>query len=378
MVLNEAIKHYMTNLDQQGLLRKRRLQDTNRIAFDSNDYLSLAQDKTVAGFYQTGYTKYPVGSTGSMLLNGYHANHKATEEAFANWLGVDECLLFPTGYAANLALCALLGQLKAHCLIDKAVHASIYDGLRLAEVSFVRYQHNNLIDLQKKLAVATEASALVTEGIFSMSGQIAPLSAIVTLCQPQKRVCLVDEAHSLGVLGNEGKGAVDAEGLNQETVPLRMVAFGKAFASQGALIAGQSSWIQALLQVSRSLIYSTAMSPALSYGLVKTLDVVAGAEDRRAKLKQLVSHFKTLSLSSPFNWAPSHSPIQQLRLGCPHLAQRFALELDQAGFSCSAIRRPTVSSKESGLRIIINAQHEPEQINQLFMALNTIYDRTPH
>ncbi|MGC1182526.1 aminotransferase class I/II-fold pyridoxal phosphate-dependent enzyme, partial [Legionella sp.] len=179
MFLNKKIKNYTSQLRQQGLLRRRSLSDDSQlIHFDSNDYLSLAEHNCISAAYQQGYAVYPAGSGASMLLSGYHKNHRAVEQAFADLLAVDECILFTSGYAANLAVTALLGELQAHCFIDKAVHASIYDGLTLAQIKYTRYCHNDLDDLKHKLITHSANSALITEGIFSMSGQIAPLTTI--------------------------------------------------------------------------------------------------------------------------------------------------------------------------------------------------------
>ncbi|USQ12688.1 aminotransferase class I/II-fold pyridoxal phosphate-dependent enzyme [Legionella lytica] len=379
MSLNEKMTSYTSQLKEQGLLRKRTVfksDNSSLIHFDSNDYLSLATDKRISAAYQQGYSCYPSGSGASMLLSGYHENHRALEQAFAKLLAVDECLLFSSGYAANLAMTALLGRLKAHCFVDKELHASAYDGLALSQVSFTRYFHNDLADLTRKLPQNATNSALITEGIFSMSGQIAPLSSISALCAANQTELLVDEAHSFGVIGEQGRGAVAYHGLTQNEVPLRVIPFGKSFASQGALIAGAHDWIAALLQAGRSLIYSTAISPALSYGLLTTLDVVVAADERRLKLKRLVNLFREHIQSSPFDWADSSTPIQQLRLGCPHLALRYSQELKKQGISCLAIRKPTVGKKETGLRIILNYEHTPEQINSLFNKLNVIYEHT--
>lgn len=375
MSLRGRVQEYTRQLEQKGLLRTRRMMDSYNsplIHFDSNDYLSLNQDKRIAQAYQHGYALYPVGSGASMVLSGYHPNHHALERAFAELLGVDDCILFSSGYAANLAVCALLGSINAHCLIDKCVHASIYDGLALSQVNFTRYRHNDMSDLSNKFNSIQEPAALLTEGVFSMSGQVAPLSIISSLC----KTVIVDEAHSFGVLGSQGKGAVDYQGLSQNEIPLRIIAFGKAFAAQGALVAGQKEWINGLLQAGRSAIYSTGISPALSYGLLKTLDIIVDAQDRRNKLDSLITLFKEEIKKSPLNWINTETPIQQLLLGCPYKAQYYEQELKKMGFSCSAIRTPTVTLKCTGLRIIINYRHEPEQIHQLFKQLHCIHERT--
>lgn len=381
MSLNEKIKNYTEQLSKQSLLRSRSVfksENSPLVHFDSNDYLSLTRNKLISGAYQRGFAAYPSGSGASMLLSGYHPNHRAVEQAFANFLAVDECLLVSSGYAANLAVTALLGRLKAHCFIDKESHASIYDGLALSQVGFTRYFHNDMMDLAGKLLPHTGNAALITEGVFSMSGQIAPLSAISALCRTYQNELLVDEAHSFGVLGEQGKGATAYYELTQQEVPLRVIPLGKAFAAQGAIIAGQRVWIDALLQAGRSLIYSTAISPALSYGLLTTLDVLIAADDRRLKLMQLVNLFREQIQNSPLNWADSCTPIQQLRLGCPRLALYYAQELKKQGISCLPVRKPTVSKKETGLRIILNYDHTPEKIYNLFNKLTIIYDHTPY
>jgi 8-amino-7-oxononanoate synthase len=378
MALSEHMKNYTHQLKQQGLLRSRQVLDPAYTQFDSNDYLSLTHDKRISQAYEHGYKCYPSGSGGSMLLSGYHANHQDLEQAFANLLAVDECVLLSSGYAANLAITALLGKVQAHCIIDKKIHASIYDGLSLSQVPYSRFIHNNLEALEKVIINNSSNSVVLTEGIFSMSGQIAPLSNMAALCHSHQVDLVVDEAHSFGVLGEQGKGTVDFHHLTQEDVPLRVIPFGKAFAAQGALVAGKKEWVDALLQAGRSIIYSTSISPALSYGLLKTLDVVVGADDRRKHLRLLIELFNQHIKSSPLDWSSSETPIQQLLLGCPQRALYYADELKKNGFSCSAIRAPTVNTQSTGLRIILNYCHTPEKIQQLFNQLHLINEHTSH
>lgn len=378
MSLDGAIETYLLEVRQKGLLRTRDVAVVSKNRFDSNDYLSLSQEVALAQAYQQGFQNAPCGSGGSMLINGYHKAHKRVEEAFAQWLGVDKCVLFSSGFSANLAVTALLGKLKASCLIDKAVHASLYDGLALSKVTFSRYNHLDLAHLAHQLKTNPSTNALITEGIFSMGGQKTPLSEVYSLCQAQKVSLLVDEAHSIGVIGHEGKGTVEAHGLTQLEVPLRVIPLGKAFAAQGAIVAGQERWITGLLQAGRSLIYSTAVSPALAEGLLKSLELVAAADDRRAKLTSLISHFNVSIRHSPLQWGHSMTPIQQLQLGCPNLALYYADALKKQGIFCAAIRQPTVTKKDSGLRIVLNYNHEPEQITQLLETIHRIYEHTPH
>jgi 8-amino-7-oxononanoate synthase len=377
MDLHSSIQEYTNQLAQKGLIRMRspRVSDSfGLIHFDSNDYLSLSDDKQLADAYCDGYRHYPSGSGASMMLSGYHSIHEELERAFAEQLEVDECVIVSSGYAANLAVTALLGAIKAHCYIDKSLHASLYDGFSLSNVHYTRYKHNDLFDLSAKLHKASAHSAVLTEGIFSMSGQIADLMEISSLCGKSNIPLIVDEAHSFGVLGVHGKGLVSACNLSQKEIPLRIIPLGKACAGQGALIAGQSDWIRGVLQAARSIIYSTAISPAQCYGLLKTLNIVLNSDDKRRYLQNLVDFFKEQIQGSSLDWATSSTPIQQVRLGCPHKAMHYAQELRKRGFSCSAIRAPTVPPMYTGLRVVLNYRHSQEQIQELFYHMHQIYE----
>jgi len=379
MSLINAVKAYTYDLEQRGLLRTRRLVDPGNetmIYFDKNDYLSLSENPQIKEAYQKAYELFACGSGASMLAGGYHPNHYALERAFSQFLCIDECILFSSGYAANLAITALLGKIKAYCFIDKNIHASVYDGLALSQVNYSRFKHNNLADLALKVSNNLPNQVVLTEGIFSMGGKIAPLLQMYSLCQQTQSTLLIDEAHSFGVLGRQGAGAADHFGLTQKEIPLRVIPLGKACAGQGAVVAGNEEWIQALLQAGRSVIYSTAISPALSYGLLKALDILINADDRRLKLMDLIAFFRGHINNSPLQWADSDSAIQQLHLGCPHLALYYATELKKRGLSCAALRAPTVTTKTTGLRIVLNYNHQQEHIEKLFRTLNEIYDYT--
>lgn len=379
MALSHKVIRYIEKLRYKGLLRQRELRPSTcrtMVYFDSNDYLSLINDSRVLAAYQMAYKKLPNGSGASMVLSGYHPQHQLLERTFAELLGVEDCLLFSSGYAANLAISSLLGKIDADCIIDKNCHASIYDGLSLAGLRYQRYRHNDMDHLGRLLTEATGDVAVITEGIFSMSGQQAPLRKLKELSSITNFDLIVDEAHSFGVIGRQGRGATDHHQLGQADVPLRIIPLGKACAAQGAIVAGNKQWIEALLQAGRSFIYSTALSPALCYGIIKTLEIVIASDNRRVKLSQLIAFFNEIRRSSPLNWVESDTCIQQLRLGCPKKALFYADQLKKQGIHCSAIRVPTVNHLSSGLRVIINYNHTEEQINTLFNTLHSIYDNT--
>jgi 8-amino-7-oxononanoate synthase len=370
--LTDQFKQHAVSLLRQGLYRQRQVTEAHDkfINFSSNDYLSLASDPHLKKAYQHGFERYPTGSGGSMMVCGYHPTHKALEQAFAEALKVDDCVLFTSGFAANLSVTALLARFDAHIFIDKMVHASIYDGLQLSGANFSRYLHNNLVDLQAKIKDAPNHSVLMTEGVFSMSGQCAPLTELALLGREKTQGLIIDEAHSFGLLGHQGLGAVVEHQLTQNDVPLRIIPLGKAYAASGAIVAGQGVWIDALLQSARPQIYSTAISPAYAYGLLETLERVRGADQRRVKLGELVSYFRDAIKSSPLKWRDSSTLIQQLQLGCPEQALHFAERLREQSIICLPMRQPTVSRQDTGLRVILNYNHEPEHIDALFKCLH--------
>lgn len=366
-----AVTHYLLQAQQMGLQRQRCPIDSKLINFSSNDYLSLSEDKRIQAAFQKGFANYPSCSGGAMVICGYHAIHQELEQAFAQSLGVDDALLFSSGYAANLGVISMLTYFKSHFFIDKSVHASIYDGLKLSAASYERFLHNDINDLAKKLAYLPLNPLVVTEGVFSMSGQIAPLKQMAKICNSNKARLVVDEAHAFGLLGKEGLGAVQLHGLTQAQVPLRVIPLGKAFAFQCAVVCGRGEWIDALLNLARSSFYSTAPSPALAYGLLETLTIVKEAEERRQKLFQLVNYFQNTTKNSPLNWQFSQTPVQRLQLGCPHKALSCTQFLRSKGILCQAVREPTVCKKETGLRIILNYHHEKIHIDNLFNLLHS-------
>ena len=370
--MDQLIAEKIAALQEKGLYRERVLSPLSvatSLNFCSNDYLSLTTEPRLKEAYQEGFASYPCGSGGSALISGYHPVHQQLEQTISHALDVDDAIIFSSGYAANLAIISLLASLKIHLVIDKSLHASMYDGLKLADAQYRRYRHHDLADLAVQLGRASHPVMVLTEGLFSMSGQIAALADIMALCRPSATQCIVDEAHSFGILGPQGLGLVSACRLGQDEIPLRLITFGKALAGQGAVVAGKKEWIDALLQQARSYIYSTALSPALAFGMITAFDLMLSADDRRQKLNELVRYFQKKCKNSQLTWRHSYSPIQQLQLGCPHLAKQLADSLLTQGIFCQAIRQPTVSRHETGLRVVLNYSHSEEDIDRLFKIL---------
>lgn len=369
-MLNEDLNNYLNAIKKKGLYRKRKIIKGDKpIIFNSNDYLGMSRAPDIKSAYIQGAKRCSVGSLGSMYMCGYHQRHQVVEEAFSRVLKVERSMLFTSGYMANLAITMLLGQMPWQVFIDKQIHASIYDGLKISGLRFSRFLHNNVQDLEKKISSFDNKKIILTESLFSMSGQKAPLESFATVGEYHNAGLIVDEAHAFGVFGEQGLGLTFKQERLLRQMPLRVISLGKAFASSGAIIAGDALWIESLEQCARSLIYSTAISPATAYGLEYTLDKICQAGKARQKLKRLVYHFNCKRKESAFHWQESQSQIQRLYLGCSHKAIQLSQYLYSKGVICSAVRPPTVALKESGLRIVLRADHSVEDIDAFFEAI---------
>lgn len=367
-MMEQTIARLLQQKTDNALLRQVTCLNDYVSNFSSNDYLGLSQDWRNKAAFQHAYAHYPTGSGGSMTVSGYHQAHQQLEHAFCEKLNTEAALLFSSGYAANLALISFLVSTQNHVLIDRSCHASFYDGIRLAQAPYTRFFHQNLLHLQQKLANIPTQKAIITEGIFSMSGQQTDIKQMNAIAKQYHSFCILDEAHSFGVIGKNGMG------IANEDNPLRVIPFGKAMASQGALITGKREWINCLLQFARSNIYSTAISPAHAKGLISSLQLVYDCEEKRSCLQGLITYFRQKIDQSPHNWRDSHTPIQQLQLACPRKALHYATTLLDRGIVCLPMRQPTVSHKETGLRIVLNAQHDANEIDMLFKIIDSLYE----
>ncbi len=362
-MLKPKLKAYVKKIESAHLKRVPRHIPRNHLNFSSNDYLGLATLPDIQAAYQAGFKQFPAGSTGSMLVSGYHEAHEALEYAFTNALEVDAARLFPSGYAANLSIMQLLATLNIYALIDKQVHASIYDGLRLSGGNYTRYHNTPKPNIPDAI--------VLTEGIFSMRGNIPNLTSLA-----KNYPLIVDEAHSFGVLGPNGLGSVVAHALTQNEVPLRMIPFGKALGAVGAIVVGDKDWITALTQTARPFIYSTAMSPAMAYGLRHALHYLQAADTARQTLQQNISVFKQQIKNSPLTWTDTDSPIQQLKLGSPQLANQYSEYLVTHHILCMPMREPTVKRTETGLRIVLTHSHTSDNIHYLFEHLHQCHHQS--
>jgi 8-amino-7-oxononanoate synthase len=342
------------------------------VAFCSNDYLGLAGHPRIVDAFCAAARRWGVGSGASHLVSGHDAEHHALEEELAEFVGRPRALLFSTGYMANLAVGSVLAGRGDHVLEDRLNHASLLDAGLASGARFARYAHGDVAALRKKLARidGTTAQALVlTDGVFSMDGDVAPLPEIADACRASHAQLLVDDAHGFGVLGATGAGAVEEAGLGLDDVPILMCTLGKAAGTFGAFVAGSTVLVESLLQQARTYIYTTATPPAVAAATREALRVMRDEPARRERVLAHVSRFRAGLQQLGLQPLPSRTPIQPLRVGDEKAALRASTALFERGFWVPAIRPPTVPAGTSRLRCTLSASHTTAQVDALLEAL---------
>lgn len=335
------------------------------IDFASNDYLGLHKHPRVIERLVGAAQRYGFGSGASPLVTGYSAAHQEVEQAFAQWLGVERALLFGSGYAANIGVFAALCQRHEVIFSDKLSHASILDGILLSRAKHIRFQHNNMTHVAQ-LAESNPPDWIVTESIFSMEGDIAPIPALVALAKHYGAGLIIDDAHGIGVLGNTGQGIKEHCALSPEDYTCLMMPLGKAFNAMGAMVAGSQEVIEAILQFSRSYCYSTAIPPLVCVGILAALDVMIEEPWRHQRLQENIEFFMKYATHQGLTMvATDRTPIQSVMVvGNENVLSVQATLLSQ-GFYTAAIRSPTVPAGTERLRLSIHAHHTEQQLMQL-------------
>ncbi|MDH5391927.1 MAG: 8-amino-7-oxononanoate synthase [Gammaproteobacteria bacterium] len=381
------MKSFKAQLEQKkaaGLYRQRRItqgpQSTQLmvdgkkvINFCSNNYLGLANHPAINEAFKKGIDRYGSGSGAAHLINGHSAAHHALEEELAEFTGYARCLLFSTGYMANLGVVqAMLGRGDV-VLQDRLNHASLLDAALLSGARFSRYAHAS-VEAARILLLknAQQHSMLLTDGVFSMDGDIAPLPELAHACQQYDSYLMLDDAHGMGVLGENGRGCMEHFDLDASAVPVLMGTLGKAFGTAGAFVAADEEIIEYLIQHARTYIYTTAMPAALAEATRASLKLVQTESWRRDKLKQLIKTFRQAVSEMGYELMDSETPIQPLVIGDSHQAMKISQQLLDQGIHVGAIRPPTVEEGSARLRITFNAEHSFEQLQQLVNALQEI------
>lgn len=358
-------------VNQQGCGRHLVQDGIRYLNFSSNDYLGISQHAEVITAWQQGAEIYGVGSGGSGHVTGYNETHQQFEQQLADWLGFPRALLFISGFAANQAVIAALAEKTDRIIADKLSHASLLEAAMNSPAQLRRFAHNDVRSLQTLLTQQTDGEQLViTEGVFSMDGDISPLAEIAQATRRVGGLLMIDDAHGIGVIGEEGRGSCYQQQIQPD---LLVVTFGKAFGVSGAAVLCSEPMANFLLQFARHLIYSTAMPPAQAYALTAALDVVRRNESRREQLHANIAHFRKGAEQLPLKLMASQTAIQPLIVGENQAAVNLAATLREQGFWLTAIRPPTVPAGTARLRVTVTASHTAEDIDSLLEAL---YDAT--
>ncbi len=341
------------------------------INFSSNDYLGLSQDPDLAAAAARGADEFGVGSGASALVTGYQNVHEALERELADFLERDRVLLCSSGYQANLAVLGSLSSRQDTIVQDKLCHASLIDGAKLSGANLHRYPHSDIEGLNRQLQRPSEHNTMVvTDGVFSMDGDTAPLKQISRLCEATGAWLMVDDAHGIGVTGPSGKGSVAALGLSQNQVPILVGTLGKAFGCAGAFVAGSEALIEHIVNEGRTYLFTTAMSPAIVEAAREALRKIEKEEWRRSALNERIAQFQSGAKERSIPVLESESPIQPLMVGCAETAMHLSEELALRGFLVAAIRPPTVPTGSSRLRVTLSATHTQEQVELLLEAIS--------
>ncbi len=370
---------FLVQRQQQHLYRSRAVSDSAQgplivrdgrqlLNFCSNDYLGLAAHPLVREAMHKGIDQYGVGAGAAHLVNGHSRAHHLLEQELAEFTGRSRALLFSTGYMANLGVATALMQRGDHILADRNNHASILDAALLSGARLIRYDHNNADHAAQRLQGLRAAETLImTDGVFSMDGDIAPLMELASLAQQQQAWLMVDDAHGFGVLGEQGVGTLDHYGLSPQQVPILMGTLGKALGGAGAFVAGSDELIETLIQTARSYIYTTASPPAVAEAVRAALRLVQAEPERRSQLHKLIRYFRAGAAERKLPLAESITPIQPLRVANSEMALQLTAELLKHDIQITAMRPPTVS--EACLRITLSAAHTENQLDRLLDTL---------
>lgn len=351
--MDQRLSMELQKRENEGTLRSLSLFN-NLIDFYSNDYLGMAK--------MSFGPASSAGSTGSRLISGNCAAAEDCEFALAKFFTSESALIFNSGYDANVGLFSAVPQKGDTVLYDEFIHASIRDGVRLSFASNFSFRHNDILDLSSKISRAKGTIYVVVESLYSMNGDIAPLGKIHTICKEYGAFLIIDEAHSCGIFGENGKGIADGL-MDNSAVFARIVTFGKAYGYHGAAVLGTKELTKYLMNFARSFIYTTAL-PEESYKQISSrfnYDSIALLQQKlQVNVKVFRAHFSSNSLNSEIN-----SPIQIIRIGNVSKTKELAARIINKGFAVKPIYSPTVANGHEGLRICLHSFNEQQDIIKL-------------
>lgn len=347
------------------------------LAFCSNDYLGLANHPEVIDAFTRGARQWGVGGGASHLVVGHSEPHHQLEEALARFTGRPRALLMSSGYMANIgAVTALVGKGDT-VLQDRLNHASLLDAGLLSGARFSRYLHNDPASLATRLEKAVGNTLVVTDGIFSMDGDLADLPALCATARAKDAWVMVDDAHGFGCLGKSGGGIVEHFGLSMEDVPVLIGTLGKGFGTAGAFIAGSEELIETLIQFARPYIYTTSQPPAVACATLASLQLLRDEYWRREQLQRLIALFRAGIKDLGLELMDSPSPIQPILVGSSARALALSAALREQGILVTAIRPPTVPQGTARLRVTLCAAHSEDDVEKLIAALKQALAKLP-
>lgn len=376
----QRIADQLAEIGRRGLIRRRIVRESAQgarisvdgrelLTFCSNDYLGLANDPRIVEAVIAAAKRYGIGEGASHLLTGHSVVHERLEGKLAEFVGTLRALLFSTGYQANIGTITALAGAEDAVFSDTLNHASLIDGARLSRAQIVRYPHADVAFLGEAMARSrAQTKVVVTDGVFSMDGDIAPLPAILDLCERHDALLMVDDAHGFGVVGPDGRGTVNYFGLRSPRI-VYVGTLGKAAGVSGAFVAGAADVVETVMQRARTYIYTTA-SPALLAAAVETsLQLIRDEAWRRERLRRLLGLLKQQLQSAQIPLKDSDTPIQPLIVGGNREALAASAALRERGILVPAIRPPTVPEGTARLRISLSAAHREEDVLRLAAAL---------
>ncbi len=384
--LLEGLQQKLHELEAQHLIRQRRIVSTphapsmtvdgrTMLAFCSNDYLGLAGDPRIAQALAEGASRYGAGSGASHLISGHSQAHALLEQALADFMSPQlvqgRALYLSSGYMANLAVITALADKQSEIFSEALNHASLIDGARLSRAKISVYPHRDLEALEKLLASSTAHNKLVvTDSVFSMDGDIAPLPELLALCERHGAWLIVDDAHGFGVLGEQGRGALEHFALRSPQIVL-IGTLSKAAGVAGAFVAAHETVIEWLVQRARPYIYSTASPPALAHALLASLQIIAGDEgrQRRQRLSARIAQWRQGLELSRWLRLDSSTAIQPVIISDNEETMAVGQALRERGFWVGSVRPPTVPKGTSRLRVTLSAAHSEAQLGELITTM---------
>ncbi|WP_427110591.1 8-amino-7-oxononanoate synthase [Lysinibacillus xylanilyticus] len=382
--MDHWFKRELQLIEEKGLTRKLRsfsngneseiiMNGKKFLLFSSNNYLGLATDFRLIKKASEGISKYGTGAGGSRLTTGNFVIHEQLESEIADFKKTESAIVFSSGYLANIGVISSVMKAGDMIFSDAWNHASIIDGCRLSHAKTIVYEHADMVDLEYKLRQShgDGKKLIVTDGVFSMDGDIAPLPEIVALAKKYNAYIMIDDAHATGVIGSDGRGTADYFGLKDE-IDFTVGTLSKAIGAEGGFVSTSSIAKNYLLNSARSFIFQTGLSPSAIEAAREGISIIQNEPERREQLLNNAKYLRLKLQESGFVVKEGETPIISLLIGDSHEAIKFSEKLMDEGVFIPAIRPPTVPKGSSRLRITVMATHTKEQLNTVIDKIKKI------